>query len=158
MQVNLYNAILKKVVTLNERCLFLVDGTITLSVFNPSKRDSIEYRRIFDSFVQEIYLPLISNCIKKDILLIGFLKQTGSSFLSQIFRLQEIYDIYIIDSILKINGDYIPPIPIPNTRTHQLLNQNYVTFFLNLHDWNYRFELLEEQQNKYVECIENLLF
>ena len=57
-----------------------------------------------------------------------------------------------------MNGDYIPPIPISNTRTHQLLNQNYVTFFLNLHDWNYRFELLEQQQNKYVECIENLLF
>lgn len=158
MQVNLYKAIAKKVQNLNESSLFLVDGTITLSVFNPTQRDSKEYRSLFDSFVEVIYLPLISDCIEKNVLLVGFLKQTGSSFLSRNIGIEDIYDIYIINSILKVSGDYISPLPMTNSSSNPLLPQKYVTFFLNLNDWNYRFELLEQQQNNYVDCIENLLF
>jgi hypothetical protein len=158
MQINLYQAIAKKIHNLNENSLFLVDGTITLSVFTPTLRDNKEYRSLFSSFVERIYLPLISDCVEKDILLVGFLKRTGSSFLSRNITLDDIYDIYIINSVLKMSGDYIPPILMSNSSSNQLLHQNYVTFFLNLNDWNYRFELLKQQQNKYIECIENLLF
>ncbi|MCW3997797.1 MAG: DNA double-strand break repair nuclease NurA [Candidatus Bathyarchaeota archaeon] len=158
MQVNLYQAIAKKIHNLNENSLFLVDGTITLSVFTPTLRDSKEYRSLFGNFLEGIYLPLISDCVEKDILLLGFLKRTGSSFLSRNIGIDDIYDIYIINSVLKMSGDYISPIPMSNSSSSKLLHQNYLTFFLNLNDWNYRFELLKQQQNKYAECIKNLLF
>jgi hypothetical protein len=158
MQINLYKAIAQKVNNINESSLFLVDGTITLSVFTPTLRDSKEYRSLFNCFVEEIYLPLISDCIDKDILLLGFLKRTGSSFLSRMIGNDEIYDIYIINLVLNKSGDHIRPFPMSKSGSSHLLSQNYVTFFLNLNEWNYRFELLEQQQKSYVECIENLLF
>lgn len=158
MQQNLYQAIMKKIENISESSLFLVDGTITLSVFTPTQKDSKEYQNLFSSFIEEIYRPLIFDCASRDILLLGFLKRTGSTFLSLSLDVKEIYDIYILNYFLKKNGDYISPIPIPNKSSSQWLNQRYVTFFLNLNDWNYRFELIEQQQNKYLDCIENLLF
>jgi len=158
MQINLYQAINKKIENIRESSLFLVDGTITLPVFTPTHKDSKEYQNLFSSFIEEIYKPLISDCIDKDILLLGFLKRTGSTLLSLSFNVKEIYDIYILNHFLKKNGDYISPILIPNTSSYQWIDQVYVTFFLNLNDWNYRFELIEQQKNKYLECIENLLF
>jgi hypothetical protein len=158
MQVNLYQAITKKIENITESSLFLVDGTITLSVFTPTLKDGKEYQKLFSSFAEKIYEPLICDCVNKDILLLGFLKRTGSTFLSRSISAKHIYDIYIINSVLKKSGDYISPIPIKNNSLNQLLHQKYVTFFLNLHDWNYRFELVEQQQNKHMECIENLLF
>ncbi|MCJ7713710.1 hypothetical protein MUO66_04555, partial [Candidatus Bathyarchaeota archaeon] len=56
------------------------------------------------------------------------------------------------------SGEYIPPLPISNSSSSRFTYLDYVTFFLNLKDWNYRFELIKVQKNKYVECIENLLF
>ena len=38
------------------------------------------------------------------------------------------------------------------------INQNFVTFYLNLKGWNYRFELFKEQEDRHVEVIENLMF
>jgi hypothetical protein len=158
MQVNLYKAISKKIEKLEENSLFLVDGTITLALFSPTPKDGKEYQSLFRSFLEEIYEPIICNCVKKDILLLGFLKRTGSTFLSRNIGGKDIYDIYILNSILKKSGDYISPIPIPKNNSSQFTNNKYVTFFLNLKDWNYRFELIEQQQNKHKECIENLLF
>jgi len=158
MQVKLYQAITKKLENIKESSLFLVDGTITLSVFTPTLKDGKEYHSLFSRFVEEIYEPLICDCVNKDILLLGFLKRTGSTFLSRSIGVKDIYDIYIINSILKKSGDYISPILITNSTSIQLVHQKYVTFFLNLNDWNYRFELVEQQQNMHIECIENLLF
>lgn len=158
MQINLYKAISKKIEKIMEKSICLVDGTITLSVFVPTLKDDKEYRNLFQNFVEEIYEPIITNCIKKDILLVGFLKRTGSTFLSRNFEKKEIYDIYIINSILTNNGDYISPIPIPRDNSNQITDYKYSTFFLNLRDWNYRFELIEQQKSKHKECIENLLY
>lgn len=157
MQINLYRAIEKKIKSINEKSIFLVDGTITLSLFSPTIKDGNEYQNLFKSFIQEIYEPIINNCIKKDILLVGFLKRTGSTFLARYID-AEIYDIYLIDSILKKSGEYIEPILMPETKIKQTEAQKFVTFFANLKDWNYRFELIEKQKKSHLECIKNLLF
>ena len=34
----------------------------------------------------------------------------------------------------------------------------YLTFYVNLKTWNYRFELIHLQKHHYLECIENLLY
>ena len=96
--------------------------------------------------------------MNKDILLLGFLKSTGSNFLCRYIDAKDLYDVYIMNSVLSKSGEYIPPIPIPNSGSNRIINLDYVTFFLNLKDWNYRFELIDQQKNNHVECIENLLF
>lgn len=157
MQINLYKTIEKKIKSINEKSIFLVDGTITLSLFSPTVKDGKEYLNLFQSFLKEIYEPLINNCLKKDILLVGFLKRTGSTFLARKIN-AKIYDIYIINSILKKNGQYIQPISMSETKLQQTEAQKFVTFFANLKDWNYRFELIEKQKKNHLECIKNLLF
>jgi hypothetical protein len=52
MQVNLYQAITKKIENITESSLFLVDGTITLSVFTPTLKDGKEYQKLFSSFAE----------------------------------------------------------------------------------------------------------
>ncbi len=158
MQVNLYQLISKKIQQIEEKALFLVDGTITLSVFSPTSKDTKEYKNLFQTFLEESYWPIIHNCVNKDILLLGFLKRTGSTFLCRNIDVKDLYDIYVMNGVLLESGDYIPPIPIINKSSNRFINLDYVTFFLNLKDWNYRFELIDQQKNKYVECIENLLF
>lgn len=158
MQVNLFQLIAKKIEQIEESSLFLVDGTITLSVFAPTSKDTKEYKNLFQTFLEESYWPIIHNCLSKDILLLGFLKSTGSNFLCRIIDIKDLYDIYVMNSVLSKSGEYIPPIPMTNTGSNRFINLDYVTFFLNLKDWNYRFELIDQQKNKYVECIENLLF
>lgn len=157
MQINLYKTIEKKIKSINEKSIFLVDGTITLSLFSPTVKDGKEYLNLFQSFLKEIYEPLINNCLKKDILLVGFLKRTGSTFLARKIN-AKIYDIYIINSILKKNGQYIQPISMSETKLQQTEAQKFVTFFANLKDWNYRFELIDKQKKNHLECIKNLLF
>ena len=158
MQVNLYHSIAKKVKQIAEKSLFLVDGTITLSVFSPTSKDTKEYKNLFQKFLEETYYSLIRDCVDKDIILIGFIKRTGSTFLSRNIDFKDLYDMYIMNAVLTKSGEYIPPIPISNSSSSSFFNLDYVTFFLNLKDWNYRFELIKDQKNKYVECIENLLF
>jgi hypothetical protein len=157
MQINLYKSIEKKIERINEKSIFLVDGTITLSVFSPTPKDGSEYQNIFNSFVEEIYNPLVKKCLNNDILLVGFLKRTGSMFLSKQTNL-EIYDIYIINEILNESGDYIKPVLMSENKSRHKENQEFVTFFVNLKDWNYRFELIQKQKNYYLDCIENILF
>lgn len=157
MQINLYKAIEKKIKNINEKSIFLVDGTITLSLFSPTIKDGKEYQNLFQSFLKEIYEPLINNCLKKDILLVGFLKRTGSTFLARKIN-AKIYDIYIINSILKKNGQYIRPISMSEIKLQTTEVQKFATFFANLKDWNYRFELIEKQKKNHLECIKNLLF
>ena len=158
MQIILYEAIAKKVKTNSKNSLILVDGTITLSVFNPTSKDSKEYRKHFKDFVEELYSPLLADCIKQDVFLLGFLKRTGSTFLAHQMGVSGLYDIYIMNNLLKIHGSYIPPVPVLGSFfPSRLASQNYITFYLNLKGWNYRFELIEQQKDGYLECIENLL-
>jgi hypothetical protein len=139
--------------------LILVDGTISLSIFYPTLKDNDEYRKHFENFYNNIYSPLIKKCIKHDMILLGFLKRTGSTYLAESCGVNNIYDIQIIRSLLKKNGMYIPPIPIIDSQAKVFnVKEKFVTFFLNLKSWPYRFELLREQKEKYGYCIENLLY
>ena len=158
MQITLYEAIAKIVKSNPTNSLLLVDGTITLSVFNPTQKDSKEYRKHFKKFLEETYFPLLQESIEKDIILLGFLKRTGSTFLAQNLGINDVYDIHIMNALLKNNGEYLSSISIASHYfSNKFPTQNYVTFYLNLKGWNYRFELVEQQKGKYVECIENLL-
>ena len=75
------------------------------------------------------------------------------------FGLGSMYDITILNSILSKNGQYIKPIPIVDEHSRRSdIQHDYVTFYLNLKSWNYRFELLKDQKNLFLEGIENLLF
>lgn len=160
MQQTLYDALAKTVETgVADGSMILVDGTITLTVFYPTMKDSREYREHFQDFYEELYSPLIQQCVKKGILLVGFLKRTGSTYLAKHLGAKNVYDIYIMNSLMQTSGQYINPIPIVDTQAKRLgIHENYATFYLNLKNWNYRFELLEQQESQFLECIENLLY
>jgi hypothetical protein len=160
MQKTLYEALIEKIDEGKaDNSIILVDGTITLYLFYPTGNDRENYRHQFQYFYKDIYHPLIDLCKKRDILLLGFLKRTGSTYLAERFGLGSIYDITILNSILSKNGQYIKPIPIVDQQSRITdIHQDYVTFYLNLKSWNYRFELLKDQENLFLECIENLLF
>jgi len=160
MQQTLYEALAKTVETgVSDGSMFLVDGTIALTVFYPTTKDGKEYREKFKDFYEDYYSPLMNQCLERDILILGFLKRTGSTYLATYLGVKGLYDIYIVNSVLKRNGQYIPPISVVDAQARRVgIRQNYVTFYVNLRSWNYRFELLKEQETKYLEAIENLLF
>jgi hypothetical protein len=160
MQQILYETLAKTVATdVADGSLVLVDGTITLTVFHPTLKDNEEYREHFRNFIEKGYTPLVENCQKRDIILLGFLKRTGSTYLAGKLGLKGLYDIYILNSLLLGNGMHIQPISLPDTSTrHAPPRHAYVTFYLNLKGWNYRFELFKQQANHYLVCIKNLLY
>ncbi len=160
MQRILYEALAKTVESgAADGSMVLVDGTITLTVFYPTGRDGGEYRKHFKKLYEELYSPLVDQCLKRDILFLGFLKQTGGTYLAEHLGKSDLYDIRIMNSMLRDSGQYIEPIPIVDAQAKRFgIHHNYVTFYLNLKDWNYRFELLEQQKGRFLECIENLLF
>ena len=159
MQQILYETLAKTVATdVADGSLVLVDGTITLTVFHPTLNDNEEYREHFNTFFETVYTPLVKNCQTRDIILLGFLKRTGSTYLAGRLGLKGLYDMYIMNSLLTRNGMYIPPIPLPAPSTrHAGHRHDYVTFYLNLKGWHYRFELFKQQANYYLVCIKNLL-
>lgn len=160
MQQILYEALSETVETgAADGSLVLVDGTITLTILYPTLKDSKEYKQQFKDMYEYIYCPLVEQCLKRDILLLGFLKRTGSRYLARRVNVSDLYDISIMNGLLQSNGQYIPPISVIDTHTKRAAVHNkYVTFYLNLKGWNYRFELLEEQEEKNVVCVENLMF
>jgi hypothetical protein len=160
MQYTLYEVLAKTINTgVADGSIVLVDGTITLSIFYPTVKDSKEYKEHFKNFYKEVYSPLMNKCIKNDVILLGFLKRTGSTYLAGHLGAKGLYDIYIMHSALQSNGQYIKPVPVIDTQARRVgIHHNYVTFYLNLKNWKYRFELLKQQQNQFLECIENLLF
>jgi|GEM_PF-6207880 len=160
MQQTLYEALAKTVETgVANGSIVLVDGTITLTVFYPTGRDNKEYREHFKNFYKELYAPLMNRCLKSDILVLGFLKRTGSTYLAAHLDTKDLYDIYIIHSELRGNGQYIEPIPVIDTQAERIgIRHKYVTFYVNLKSWNYRFELMKQQESQFLECIENLMF
>jgi len=160
MQQTLYEALAKTVETgVADGCMVLVDGTITLMVFYPTLKDSKEYREHFRDFYEYLYSPLMDQCLERDILLPGFLKRTGSTYLAENLGVKGLYDIYIMNGLLKAGGQYIPPIPVVDTHARRAdVHHKYVTFYLNLKGWNYRFELLKQQEESFSECVENLLY
>ncbi|MEM2922744.1 MAG: DNA double-strand break repair nuclease NurA [Candidatus Bathyarchaeia archaeon] len=160
MQQMLYEALMRKVETESaDGSIVLVDGTITLTVFYPTLKDGREYRQQFKGLYENLYSPLVDECLKRDIILLGFLKRTGSTYLAENLGAGELYDIYIMDAILQADGKYILPISIVDTHANRAaVHHDYVTFYLNLKGWNYRFELVKQQEEKFLECIENLLF
>jgi hypothetical protein len=160
MQHTLYEVLAKTVETgAADSSMVLVDGTITLSVFYPTISDSKEYKKYFKSFYEELYSPLVNQCLERGILLVGFLKHTGSTYLAAHLGVKGLYDIYIMNSMMQSNGQYISPIPVVDAHAYHVdIQHKYVTFYVNLKNWNYRFELLEQQEDEFSECIENLLF
>ena len=160
MQQSLYQALAKTVQSRKaDDSIVLVDGTITLNIFIPTPRDRKEYREHFKDFYEELYKPLIEQCLKRNIVLLGFLKRTGSNYLAEYLGIIGTYDIYIINFFLRRHGQNIGPITIPNRSSHSTkTNQKYVTFYLNLKSWNYRFELLKEQEQYCEETMGNLLY
>jgi hypothetical protein len=160
MQKTLYEALIETIRAGKvDRHLAIVDGTITLTIFHPTTRDSIEYREHFNNLVREYYTPLIKECYRKDIILLGFMKQTGSTYLAEHLNAGNLYDRHIIDAVLRTHGEFISPIPISKPAIEASeLPFKYVTFYLNLKGWNYRFELLSPQESYFTECIQNMLF
>jgi hypothetical protein len=158
LQEIMYKTLLETIKNYRES-LILVDGTITTKVFQPTKKDSEEYYEKFIDFFNNTYSPLLKKCLERDSILLGHLKRIESSYLAENLGLNEIHDSYIVNSILKDNGYYIAPIPLSKSKieinTH---NYKYLTFYLNLKNRNFRFELLEQNEEKFLECIENLLF
>ncbi len=160
MQQTMYKVLAETVETgAANGAIVLVDGTITLSIFHPTSKDSKEYRQHFKELFEELYSPLLSQCFKRDIVLLGFLKRTGSSYLGEYLGSKGLHDFYIMYSTLKDNGQYIEPIPMAESQLRSASTRfRYVTFYLNLKNWSYRFELAQQQESKFLECIENLLF
>lgn len=159
MQQVLYEALANTVETGKaDGSLVLVDGTLTLTVLYPTSKDRKEYRRHFRAFYEELYAPLMDHCVDRDILLLGFLKRTGSTYLAESLDIRGTYDLYIIRSLLQGEGQYLDPIPVVDANAKRAkVHHRYVTFYLNLKNWSYRFELLKEQEPTYQECITNLL-
>lgn len=159
MQQFLYEALTKTVQSGRaDDSLVLIDGPITLGVFYPTLKDRREYRQHFADFYENVYSPLTDQCLKKDILLLGFLKRTGSTYLAEHLRKKGAYDVYIMNYLLRDDGQYIGPISVIDTHAHRAkIHHKYVTFYLNLKKWNYRFELLKDQEHNCQECVENLL-
>ena len=160
MQQFLYEALAKTVQSGRaDGSLVLVDGTITLGVLYPTLKDRREYRQHFANFYKNLYSPLTDQCLKKDILILGFLKRTGSTYLAEHLRRKGTYDIYMMNYLLRDDGQYIGPISVIDPHANRAkIHHEYVTFYLNLKNWNYRFELLKEQEHNCQECVENLLF
>lgn len=160
MQQSLYEALAKTVQSGKaDGSMVLVDGTITLGLFYPTLKDGREYKKQFTDFYEKLYSPLTNQCLKKDIIMLGFLKRTGSTYLAEHLKKMGTYDIYIMNYLLRDDGQYIGPITVKNTNANQAkIHHKYVTFYLNLKNWNYRFELLKEQEHACQECVENLLF
>jgi hypothetical protein len=160
MQQSLYEALAKTVQSRKaDGSMVLVDGTITLTVFYPTLKDRAEYRRHFREFYEELYSPLMEQCLKRDIIIMGFLKRTGSTYLAEHLNIRGTYDIYIMNSLLIGDGQYFGPIPVIDANANRAkVDHKYITFYLNLKNWNYRFELLKEQEHTYLQCIENLLY
>ena len=159
MQQSLYEALAKTVQSGKaDGSMVLVDGTITLGVFYPTLKDRREYRRHFTDFYERLYSPLIDQCLKRNILILGFLKRSGSTYLAEHLGIRGTYDINIMNYLLREDGHYIGPIPVSDTNADSAkIHHEYVTFYLNLKNWNYRFELLKEQEDTCQESIENLL-
>jgi hypothetical protein len=160
MQKSIYEALAKTIRGGKaDGSMVLVDGTINLRVFCPTLKDEREYRKHFTDFYEKTYSPLIDQCLKKDILVLGFLKRIGSTYLAEHLRKRDTHDIYITECLLREDGQYIGPIVIKDTNANQAkIHHEYVTFYLKLKNWNYRFELLREQEHTCQECIENLIF
>jgi hypothetical protein len=159
MQQALYEALAHTVETGKaDGSLVLVDGTLTLTVLYPTSKDRKEYRRHFRAFYEELYAPLMDHCVDRDILLLGFLKRTGSTYLAESLKIRGTYDLYIIRSLLKGEGQYLEPIPVVDANAKRAkVHYSYVTFYLNVKNWCYRFELLKAQEPMYQEGITNLL-
>jgi len=142
-----------------DNSLILVDGTITLNILYPTLRDSKLYNEQFKNFVERLYSPLLDECFQRNVLILGFLKRTGSTHLSKKIGLKNVYDVDIMDSLLRESGQYIKPILLTNSNVLRLgIQDSYITFYLNLKGWNYRFELIKRQKDQFKECIGNLLF
>ena len=100
----------------------------------------------------------MEKCIERDIIILGFLKRTGSTYLAEYLNIPDTYDRYIMNTLLREEGQFLGPIPvIDSSATRNRVSHKYVTFYLNLRNWNYRFELLNQQETIYRECIRNLL-
>lgn len=160
MQLTLYEALAKTVETgVADNSIVMVDGTITLTVFYPTIKDSKEYKDHFKNFYEKLYSPLVSQCLKRNILLLGFLKRTGATYLAKHLGATGLYDIHIMNSLMQSNGQHIRPIPVVDPQAkHVGVSHSYATFYLNLKNWNYRFELLKQQEDRFLECIETLIF
>ena len=159
MQQALYEALAQTVRSGRaDGSLVLVDGTLALTVFYPTRKDRKEYRRHFRAFYEELYTPLMARCVEHDILVLGFLKRTGSTYLAEYLNVRGTYDIYLVHALLPDEGHYVGPIPVIDSGAKQAkVHHHYVTFYLNLKRWVYRFELLKAQEQIYAEGIENLL-
>ena len=160
MQQTLYEALAKTVLSGKaDGSLVLVDGTIALTVFYPTLKDRKDYRSHFRVFYEELYAPLMNRCVEQNIVVLGFLKRMGSTYLAKYLSVRGAYDIYLANTLLRKEGQYIGPIPVIDTSAKQTkVHHKYVTFYLNLKNWVYRFELLKEQEQTYRESIENLLY
>ncbi len=159
MQQALYEALAQTVRSGRaDGSLVLVDGTLALTVFYPTRKDRKEYRSHFRAFYEELYTPLMTRCVEHDILVLGFLKRTGSTYLAEYLNVRGTYDIYLVHALLPDEGHYLGPIPVIDSGAKQAkVHHRYVTFYLNLKRWVYRFELLKAQEQIYAEGIENLL-
>jgi hypothetical protein len=160
MQQTLYETLLKSVESGKaDGSIVLVDGTITLTIFCPTLRDKTAYKKHFRTFYREVYTPLMDKCVERDIIILGFLKRTGSTYLAEYLNIKDTYDRYIMNSLLIEDGQFISPIPVIDTNaTRNRIHHKYVTFYINLKNWKYRFELLNQQEAHYRECICNLLY
>jgi hypothetical protein len=160
MQQALYEALAKTVRSgTADGSLVLVDGTLALTVFYPTRKDRKDYRSHFRAFYEELYAPLMDRCVDHNILILGFLKRTGSTYLAEYLNVRGTYDIYLVHALLQDEGHYLGPIPVIDTGAKQAkIHHHYVTFYLNLKRWVYRFELLKAQEQIYEEGIENLLY
>lgn len=160
MQKKLYKDLMKVIDSGDaDNSIILVDGTVTLTIFYPTLKDSKEYRSHFQELYTESYSPLFDQCNKRDIILLGFLKRTGSRYLAEHLGVKNLYDIYIMNYVLRQSGTYIPPIPVVDSLAKSAgVTQKYSTFYLNLKNWNYRFEIPRKQEGHHLECIQNLLY
>lgn len=159
MQQTLYEALARTVGTgAADSSIVLVDGTIMLTFLYPTAKDGKEYRKHFKKFYEELYSPLVDQCLRRGIILLGFLKRTGSTYLARHLGINGIYDIYIMYAVLKRHGQYVPAISVVDTQAKRAgIRHNYVTFYLNLNSWSYRFELLKQHEDKCLDAVENLL-
>jgi hypothetical protein len=160
MQQALYEALVKTIRSGKaDGSLVLVDGTIALTIFYPTLKDRTEYRSRFRAFYEELYAPLMDRCVEQNIMILGFLKRTGSTYLAEYLSVRGAYDIYLVNALLREEGQYIGPIPVIDTSAKRAkVHHKYVTFYLNLKNWVYRFALMKEPEPVYREGIENLLY
>ncbi|NIM44665.1 MAG: hypothetical protein GTO54_03380, partial [Nitrososphaeria archaeon] len=101
---------------------------ITLTVFYPTLKDRREYRRHFRDFYEKLYSPLMDQCLKRDIIILGFLKRTGSTYLAEHLNIRGTYDIYIMNALLRGDGQYLGPIPVVDANARRAkVDHRYVT-------------------------------